>query len=122
MGSGKPAHAATETTDLTAELKRGLSYIRQRGSGAGNAFLSPISYKENNSRFGSLVTPSTLPFRPAQALSRSNSFAGRSGHRSPLLDCLTARRSCVCAPEATQSCQRCVQLLHLLLRTIPFRL
>ena len=29
MGSGKPAPAATEMTDLTAELKRGLSYIRQ---------------------------------------------------------------------------------------------
>jgi len=26
--SGKPVHAAVETTDLTAELKRGLSYIR----------------------------------------------------------------------------------------------
>lgn len=26
--SGKPVHAATETTDLTSELKRGLSYIR----------------------------------------------------------------------------------------------
>jgi hypothetical protein len=27
--SGKPVHAATETTDLTAELKRGLSYVRK---------------------------------------------------------------------------------------------
>jgi hypothetical protein len=26
--SGKPVHAATETTDLTAELKRGLTYAR----------------------------------------------------------------------------------------------
>ena len=26
--SGKPVHVATEDTDLTAELKRGLSYIR----------------------------------------------------------------------------------------------
>jgi hypothetical protein len=26
--SGKPVHAAVETTDLTAELKRGLSYVR----------------------------------------------------------------------------------------------
>ncbi|HEY1659955.1 MAG TPA: hypothetical protein VGG14_16500 [Candidatus Sulfotelmatobacter sp.] len=25
--SGKPVHAVTETTDLTAELKRGLSYV-----------------------------------------------------------------------------------------------
>jgi hypothetical protein len=31
--SGKPVHAATETTDLTAELKRGLSYVRhERGT------------------------------------------------------------------------------------------
>ena len=31
---GKPVHAVTETTDLTAELKRGLSYVRheQRSS------------------------------------------------------------------------------------------
>jgi hypothetical protein len=27
--SGKPVHVATEDTDLTAELKRGLSFIRQ---------------------------------------------------------------------------------------------
>jgi hypothetical protein len=27
--SGKPVHAVTEGTDLTAELKRGLSYVRQ---------------------------------------------------------------------------------------------
>ena len=27
--SGMPVHAVTDTTDLTAELKRGLSYIRQ---------------------------------------------------------------------------------------------
>ena len=26
--SGKPVHVATEETDLAAELKRGLSYIR----------------------------------------------------------------------------------------------
>jgi hypothetical protein len=26
--SGKPVHVATEDTDLTAELKRGLSFIR----------------------------------------------------------------------------------------------
>jgi hypothetical protein len=26
--TGKPVHAVTETTDLTAELKRGLSYVR----------------------------------------------------------------------------------------------
>src|SRR5580704_8706774 len=27
--SGKPVHTVTEATDLTAELKRGLSYVRQ---------------------------------------------------------------------------------------------
>src|SRR5580700_2826533 len=27
--SGKPVHVATENTDLTAELKRGLSFVRQ---------------------------------------------------------------------------------------------
>jgi len=27
--SGKPVHVATENTDLTAELKRGLSFIRR---------------------------------------------------------------------------------------------
>jgi len=26
--SGKPVHTVTEDTDLTAELKRGLSYVR----------------------------------------------------------------------------------------------
>ena len=30
--SGKPVHVATEATDLTAELKRGLSFVRHRGS------------------------------------------------------------------------------------------
>jgi hypothetical protein len=29
--SGKPVHVATEETDLTAELKRGLSFVRQEG-------------------------------------------------------------------------------------------
>src|ERR1700680_3803536 len=28
--SGKPVHVATENTDLTAELKRGLSFVRQQ--------------------------------------------------------------------------------------------
>jgi hypothetical protein len=27
--SGKPVHAATETTDFTPELKRGLSFVKQ---------------------------------------------------------------------------------------------
>ena len=30
--SGKPVHVATENTDLTAELKRGLSFIRREKS------------------------------------------------------------------------------------------
>lgn len=30
--SGKPVHVATEDTDLTAELKRGLSFVRQKPS------------------------------------------------------------------------------------------
>ncbi|HZQ93403.1 MAG TPA: hypothetical protein VFA67_00240 [Candidatus Sulfotelmatobacter sp.] len=29
--SGKPVHVATEDTDLTAELKRGISFLRGRG-------------------------------------------------------------------------------------------
>jgi hypothetical protein len=28
--SGKPVHVATEDTDLTAELKRGLSFVQQK--------------------------------------------------------------------------------------------
>jgi hypothetical protein len=30
--SGKPVHVATDATDLTAELKRGLSFVRHRDS------------------------------------------------------------------------------------------
>lgn len=34
--SGKPVHVATEDTDLTAELKRGLSFVRhEKEAGAG---------------------------------------------------------------------------------------
>ena len=34
--SGKPVHVATESTDLTAELKRGLSFVRrERAPSAG---------------------------------------------------------------------------------------
>jgi hypothetical protein len=29
--SGKPVHVVTDETDLTAELKRGLSYVRHKG-------------------------------------------------------------------------------------------
>lgn len=32
--SGKPVHVASEDTDLTAELKRGLSYMRREKKGA----------------------------------------------------------------------------------------
>ena len=30
--SGKPVHVATDSTDLTAELKRGLSFVRRESS------------------------------------------------------------------------------------------
>ena len=30
--SGKPVHVATEATDLTAEMKRGLAFVRQEKS------------------------------------------------------------------------------------------
>lgn len=30
--SGKPVHVATEATDLTAEIKRGLAFVRQERS------------------------------------------------------------------------------------------
>lgn len=33
--SGKPVHVATDNTDLTAELKRGLSFVRHRDSSKG---------------------------------------------------------------------------------------
>jgi hypothetical protein len=31
--SGKPVHVATETGDLSAELKRGLSFVRRQKAG-----------------------------------------------------------------------------------------
>jgi hypothetical protein len=31
--SGKPLHVATDETDLTAELKRGLSFVRKEAAG-----------------------------------------------------------------------------------------
>jgi hypothetical protein len=36
--SGKPVHVATDATDLTAELKRGISFVRRthRGESAGH--------------------------------------------------------------------------------------
>ena len=35
LGGGKPVHIATEETDLAAELKRGLSFLRQEGVAKG---------------------------------------------------------------------------------------
>jgi hypothetical protein len=35
--SGKPVHVATEDTDLTAELKRGLSFVRHEKPSNGKA-------------------------------------------------------------------------------------
>ncbi len=34
--SGKPVHVATENTDLTAELKRGLSFVRHEKQSPGS--------------------------------------------------------------------------------------
>ena len=66
---------------------------------------------------GSLVF---LPFRPAETLSRSNSFAGGGRRRFPLLVCATAQQSSAGISEATQSHERSVQLLQFLLCSIPF--
>ena len=35
--SGKPVHVATEESDLTAELKRGLSFVKRKTSRTGRA-------------------------------------------------------------------------------------
>ncbi|HTU41248.1 MAG TPA: hypothetical protein VMF10_06035 [Candidatus Aquilonibacter sp.] len=35
--SGKPVHVATEETDLTAELKRGLSFLKRKTTKSGRA-------------------------------------------------------------------------------------
>lgn len=35
--SGKPVHVATETADLSAELKRGLSFVRRQKAGEESA-------------------------------------------------------------------------------------
>jgi len=37
--SGKPVHVATENTDLLAELKRGLSFIRGRKNSSAHKFV-----------------------------------------------------------------------------------
>jgi hypothetical protein len=43
--SGKPVHVATENTDLTAELKRGLSFIRREPEGPNKKKESALSGK-----------------------------------------------------------------------------
>jgi hypothetical protein len=43
--SGKPVHVATDTTDLSAELKRGLSYVRHNKSSFEEESGSPPSRK-----------------------------------------------------------------------------
>jgi hypothetical protein len=35
--SGKPVHVATEQSDLAAELRRGLSYVKRKASKSGHA-------------------------------------------------------------------------------------
>jgi hypothetical protein len=39
--SGKPVHVATEGTDLAAELKRGLSFVRREKPSAGQKQSAP---------------------------------------------------------------------------------
>ncbi len=43
--SGKPVHVATENTDLAAELKRGLSFVRQEHQ-SGQSKTKPATKKE----------------------------------------------------------------------------
>src|SRR5438477_11878036 len=43
--SGKPVHVATEDTDLTAELKRGLSFVRREKQPTAGKELSALSKK-----------------------------------------------------------------------------
>jgi len=43
--SGKPVHVATEDTDLTAELKRGLSFVRREKEPSANKELAAKSKK-----------------------------------------------------------------------------
>jgi hypothetical protein len=43
--SGKPVHVATEDTDLTAELKRGLSFVRRDKEPTAGKELSGLSKK-----------------------------------------------------------------------------
>lgn len=48
--SGKPVHVATDTTDLTAELKRGISFVRRNQSevSAGHSAKSHKSAKRRS--------------------------------------------------------------------------
>ncbi len=46
--SGKPVHIATEDTDLTAELKRGLSFVRRERRPTASKGLARRSRKANN--------------------------------------------------------------------------
>jgi hypothetical protein len=43
--SGKPVHVATENTDLTAELKRGLSFVRSKKTDRPRKKLSALARK-----------------------------------------------------------------------------
>jgi hypothetical protein len=43
--SGKPVHVATEETDLTAQLKRGLSFVRQEKPRSEKKSASPAKPK-----------------------------------------------------------------------------
>lgn len=45
--SGKPVHVATENTDLTAELKRGLSFVRREKEPSATKKLEGKSKKAN---------------------------------------------------------------------------
>jgi phage terminase Nu1 subunit (DNA packaging protein) len=48
--SGKPVHVATDSTDLTAELKRGISFLRRqhRGKAADNSRKTDRSAKRKS--------------------------------------------------------------------------
>jgi hypothetical protein len=48
--SGKPVHVATDATDLTAELKRGISFVRRnhKGSSANHTAKRKTSAKQRS--------------------------------------------------------------------------
>jgi hypothetical protein len=76
--SGKPVHVATENTDLTAELKRGLSFVRQekpakptrkaklaaRKARAKRKIAAERKVEERADRSGIRSTPSRSSARP----------------------------------------------------------